>query len=244
MRDHAPDPKNITVAAWIITHAHGDHHGAYFNFAENYSHLVTVELVIGNIASEQTRLDGGLVDDGAYGPSVVETAKVNFKTDFIQAHVGQKFYLRDAEIEILYTLESYMPRKLDYFNTTSLVFTVTVGGQRFLITGDASEHACTIISKMYGGYLKSDYVQIAHHGYEGGSSSTTGIQKLYALSEAPIVIWPVGEYNYRTIVGERAYNLSLVNRETTKEIIIAGNRIFRVTLPYTYGTSGQDTILK
>jgi hypothetical protein len=169
---------------------------------------------------------------------------VNFKTDFIKTHVGHKFHLRNAEIEILYTLESYLPRKLDYFNTSSLVFTVAIGGQRFLITGDASEHACTIVSKMYGSYLKSDYVQVAHHGYTGGSSSTSGIQKLYTLSEAPVVIWPVGEMDYLGDVSQRAYNRHLINRETTKEILVAANRLLRITLPYTYGTSGQDTILK
>lgn len=243
MYDHAPDPQNITVAAWIITHAHGDHHGAYFNFADNHSREVTVERVIGNFPSDQTRRDGGLIDDGALGASVMETAKVNFQTDFIKTHVGYKFYLRNAEIEFLYTLESYMPRKLDYFNTTSLVFTVTIGGQRFLITGDASEHACTIISKMYGSYLKSDYVQIAHHGYTAGANVTTGLQKLYTLSEAPVVIWPVGDQDYGDL-SLRNYNKHLTDRETTKEILVAGNRIFRITLPYTPGTSGQPTILK
>ncbi len=244
MRDHAPDPNKITVAAWIITHAHGDHHGAYFSFATQYGKRVKVERVIGNFPSDQTRLDGGLAEDGANGPAVMETARVNFGTDFIKTHVGYKFHLRNAEIEFLYTLESYMPRKLDYFNTTSLVFTVTIGGQRFLITGDASEHACTIIGKMYGSYLKSDYVQVAHHGYGGGSSSTSGIQKLYTLSEAPVVIWPVGEKDYTGDVSQRAYNRHLINRETTKEILVAENRLIRITLPYTPGTSGQPTIIK
>lgn len=244
MKENAPDPNNIVIAAWIITHAHGDHHGAYFSFATQYAKKVTVERVIGNFPSDQTRLDGGLATDGSNGPAVVETAKVNFKTDFIKTHVGHKFHLRNAEIEILYTLESYLPRKLDYFNTSSLVFTVAIGGQRFLITGDASEHACTIVSKMYGSYLKSDYVQVAHHGYTGGSSSTSGIQKLYTLSEAPVVIWPVGEMDYLGDVSRRAYNRHLINRETTKEILVAANRLLRITLPYTYGTSGQPTILK
>ncbi len=75
MCTNAPDKENITVAAWIITHAHGDHHGTYFNFAEVYGKRVNVERVIANFPSDESRLAGGLEGDGAAGADIMRTAE-------------------------------------------------------------------------------------------------------------------------------------------------------------------------
>lgn len=244
MVQHAPDSKNITVAAWFITHAHGDHHGAFYKFAPNYGSKVKVELVIGNFPSDETREAGGLGTEGSGGAKIIQYTKNYLKgAKFIKAHVGQKFFLRDAEIEMLYTLESYSPGKLDYFNTSSLIFTLDIAGQRFLILGDASNIACTVAHSMYGNYLKSDFVHAAHHGYTTGSSAYLGVTNVYEAAAAPVVFWPIGDQDF-TNVSSRAYNAPLRTSSTTKEIIVAGSRQFRILLPYTYGTSGQETILK
>ncbi|MBR7185421.1 MAG: MBL fold metallo-hydrolase [Clostridia bacterium] len=244
MYKHAPDKNNITIASWIMTHAHGDHAGAWYQFAQNYYNRVTLEQMIGNFPSDEAREDGGLGSEGS-GSSKIMKYVSNFKgAKFIKAHVGQEFFLRDAKVEILYTLESYAPNTLSYFNTSSLIFTLEIAGQRFLILGDASNNACTITQKMYGDYLKSDFIHAAHHGYTTGSDSLGhgGVTTVYTKAAAPVVLWPIGEQDYANMY-KRAYSAHLQNLKTTKEIIVAGSRDFSVNLPYTYGTSGQETIL-
>ena len=244
MHEHAPDKNNITVAAWIFTHAHGDHNGAFFKFSPNYGSKVNVELVIGNFPSDETREAGGLGTEGSGGAKIMNYTKEYHKNaKFIKAHVGQKFFLRDAEIEILYTLESYSPGVLDYFNTSSLIFTVKIAGQQFLILGDASNIACTVAHSMYGSYLKSDIIHVAHHGYTTGSSSYKGVTDVYDDASAPVVFWPVGNQDFPGM-SSRAYDAHLQKLASTKEIIVAGSRQVRIMLPYTYGTSGYETILK
>ncbi len=239
-RKHAPDPNNITIAAWFITHAHGDHHGAYATFSQTYAKKVKLELIIGNFPAEEARLAGGLGTDGNGGPAVMTYTSRFEGAQFIKTHVGQKFYLRDAEIEILYTLESYAPGVLDYFNTSSLVFTVDLGGQRFLVTGDASNAALNVATQMYGDYLKSDFVQVAHHG---GSTGTAAVSKTYTLAASPVVLWPTGlEYYPKRLNSPQ--NVTILELASTKEIFVAGSREVRFTLPYTVGTSGFDSILK
>ena len=243
LRTHAPDPNNITIAAWFITHAHGDHHGAYATFSKTYAQKVKVELIIGNFPAEEARLAGGLGTDGNGGPTVLTYTKRFDGAEFIKAHVGQKFYLRDAEIEILYTLESYAPGVLDYFNTSSLVFTVHLGGQRFLVTGDASNAALKIATQMYGEYLKSDFVQVAHHGGSTGSTGTESVSKTYTLAASPVVLWPTGlEYYPKRLSSPQ--NVTIFELDSTREIFVAGSREVRFTLPYTVGTSGLESILQ
>ncbi len=243
LRKHAPDPNNITIAAWFITHAHGDHHGAYATFSKTYAEKVKVELIVGNFPAEEARLAGGLGTDGNGGPTVMTYTKRFDGAEFIKAHVGHKFFLRDAEIEILYTLESYAPGVLDYFNTSSLVFTVDLGGQRFLVTGDASNAALKITTQMYGDHLKSDFVQVAHHGGSTGSTGTESVSKTYTLAASPVVLWPTGLGYYPNRLSSPA-NKTILELASTKEIFVAGSREVRFTLPYAVGTSGLESILQ
>lgn len=243
LRDNAPDKNNIVIAAWFITHAHGDHHGCYTKFASNYGSKVTLEYLVGNFPSDEARLEGGLGTEGSGGASILTNLKKFKGAQFIKAHVGQKLHLRNATFEILYTLESYAPGVLDYFNTSSLITRVTIGGQTFNITGDASNYACDITQKMYKDYLKCDFIQMAHHGYGTGTSSYKGVTTLYDYSAGPIVIWPVADVEIPNMLN-RAYDAHLYNLATTKEVFVAGNRDVTLKLPYTVGTSGLDSVLK
>ena len=96
---------------------------------------------------------------------------------------------------------------------------------------------------MYGDYLKADFVQTAHHGYTTGTSAYNGVTGVYTKSASPVVIWPIGMKDYAGL-HTRAYNAHLQNLPTTTEIIVAGAREVRFQLPYTFGTSGFETILK
>lgn len=243
MYAHAPDPNNITVAGWFITHAHSDHYAAYNLFGEAYASKVKVEYVIGNFPSDEAREEGGLGTEGSVGKQVQQNVSRFAGAQFIKAHTGYKFFMRDAKIEVLYTLESYAPGILSYFNTSSLIFTIEIAGQKFNILGDASNDGCDIAQKMYGNYLKADFVQTAHHGYTTGSTASGGVTSVYTLSAAPFVVWPVGEHDYAGM-HTRSFSAHLQNLDTTKEIFVAGSRETRLMLPYTFGTSGLKTILK
>jgi len=243
MREKAPDPDNITVAAWIITHPHGDHHGGLVQFAPVYGKKINVEMFVGNFPTDAVRKAGGITD-GWSGEYLLGKIKEFFPTTpFLTARVGQRLFIRDAEIEIFYTFDSFAPREMTWYNTSSLVFAVNIAGQRFLITGDASHSGCSLAYYTFGDYLKSDYVQIAHHGAGVGATTTFGVTSVYSAAAAPIILWPAADATYHEYL-DREQNAHAVNLPSTREIVVAGNRIFCVELPYTVGTSGQDTILK
>ncbi len=239
MYEHAPDPQNITIAAWIFTHGHGDHTGGYEAFTKTYASKVKLELLIGNFP-DRAMLSGG---ESPSGDRIPKSTSSYPGSKWIQAHVGQVFHLRDATVEILYTLESYAPGDLTYYNTSSMIFTVELAGQTFNFLGDASNDACKIAYSMYGEDLKADFIQPAHHGFGTGSTSYSGVTSIYTVSEAPVILWPVSERGYSKM-NTRAYSQHLIDLASTKEIFVAGSRVVRLMLPYTVGTSGYESVLK
>ena len=244
MKKYAPDPDNIVIAAWIITHAHSDHVGAFSDFADKYADKVTLELFIANTPTDQAFIDGGIEGDCSGKNAMWTKAATCFKgAKLITAHVGHQYYLRDVKIEMLFTTEIYTPRLINYGNTTSMVFSVEIGGQKILILADTTNPACNVLSQMYGNYLKSDFVQTAHHGSNTGSKAYTGLVNVYKLASAPVVLWPCGEGIYPDHT-QKDYNKALIGLDATKEIFVAGSRTVRFLFPYTVGTSGCKSILK
>ena len=236
MYANAPDPNEITIAAWIFTHGHADHTGAYESFTKTYASKVKLELLIGNFPSGKTKVDNGMgIGEGPSGDRIPNSVSSYPGSKFIRAHAGQEFFLRDAKIEILYTLESLIPRKISQYNTTSLIFTVQLAGQTALMLGDVTADGGNIVYKMYGEYLKADFLQAAHHGFNDGLDS------VYTAVAAPVILWPCAEQIYPLIKARSAHNLR--DYDSTQEIFVAGDRTIRLSLPYTAGTSGFESIL-
>lgn len=240
---YAPDKDNITIAAWILTHGHGDHNGTWLKFTEIYANRVNLELMIANFPSDEACTEVVSGASGASGTKSMNYVKKYKGAEFIKTHVGHTFFIRDAKIEMLYTAESYAPAILDHYNTSSLIFTVEIAGQKFNILADATHYACDIAHKMYGDYLKADFVQTAHHGMATGPDTYYGVTDVYTKSAAPVVLWPCGDAAYESM-HKRVYSAYLQDLSTTKEIFVAGSRVIRLPLPYTYGTSEYETILK
>lgn len=238
----------ITIAAWIITHAHGDHLGMIAN-QSGYFKKMNVERFIVNFMSETERnkaisssysANWGSGEGGGW--TKLATAAKVLNADVQYARVGQVFYFGDAKLEVLYTIDSYGPKVCNAFNTTSLIIKFTFGDSgTFLMTGDATGPAFQICSKMYGSYLKCDILQVAHHGYTtwGTESGTISAYKYVAPS---LLLWPQGSHAYPNYTG-KSYNIVLFSPEkggsnaNFKECYVAGEEgsVITVPLPYVVG---------
>ena len=219
LRKLAPDPENIVIAAWFITHAHNDHVGGVITFANSYAEKVTVERLVYNFPSEKDFRRGGA--NYTYAEQTMELVSYYQGVKVIEAHPGQVFYLRDARIEMLYTWE-LMEERVDYFNNTSLVFTVELGDERIMQLGDCGPIASELNISMYGEYLKSDMMQVAHHGSSGV------LARHNEIIDADIVLWPSNEEGFQTY-REQVYNQPLFEAET---IYLAGGDVTVLPLPY------------
>lgn len=226
MREQAPNKNKITIAGWFITHAHGDHAGTILRFAEKYSGNVSVENFIMNFPMPAEAQNQGFSGEKQLIDKVFG-AVYKFKgANIIKTHTGQVFHMRNAKVEMLYTLDDYRPLEFTDFNMTSIVFSVDIEGQHMMFLNDAHTATCNRLVKMYGENLKSDFVQLAHHG-----SFNAATPQIYGLIRPSVVLWPAGENTYKT-AKNRPENVYLLSLDTVKEVHLAAYKIITIPLPW------------
>jgi beta-lactamase superfamily II metal-dependent hydrolase len=202
-KDYLKSGEKITIAAWIITHAHGDHYGM---INKHYSKFATmkVEKFFVNFLSETERMRA--INSATYGKnwsategntwSQLITAAKALKADVQYVHVGQVFYVADLRMDILYTIESYAPKVCNALNTSSLTIKMTLdSGDTFLMTGDTTGNGMEIAAKMFGDYMQCDILQVAHHGGTTWGNDS-GMIYAYGVVAPEVLLWPRGMNNF------------------------------------------------
>ena len=107
-----------------------------------------------------------------------------------KVHTGQRFAVGPAEVEVLLTQEEWPPAEM-IVNDTSLVTRVTVNGRGILFPADISgEVGCRLLHDMYGGYLRSEFYQIAHHAWD------TEALLFYADVDPQTLLWPLRQKDW------------------------------------------------
>jgi Predicted hydrolase (metallo-beta-lactamase superfamily) len=246
----------MRIAAWIITHAHGDHDGM---IVKQYSVIknagIIVENFLCNFMSDTERnlainsyLKAGKGNwsegEGGNWTQVYDAASA-LGANMIITHVGHEYNFADAKLEVLYTIESFGPALCNALNTTSLIIKMTfkdpVTGKEtvYMSTGDATGNGFEISKKMYGSYLKSDLLQVAHHGGTTWGNDKGTMDAYKAISPATLV-WPMGQVAYPSYK-TKTHNTVLFSpaNPNFKEVYIAGpeGSVTVFPLPYTVGSA-------
>jgi len=186
---YAPDPNNIVIAAFFVSHAHIDHYGGFENFSETYTDKVTIEKIIYNYHNEKSMALAG-VSTGALYALEDHAAKWD-GVELIEAHPGQEFFIRDAYIEMLYTWEMFETDEIPYLNNSGIIFSVTLENTKIMQLGDCGPLVSPILLTAYGDYLDSDIIQVAHHGLIGATA------ELNAEINAEVILYPSSDFNFR-----------------------------------------------
>ena len=234
LKKQAPNPDKIVIAAWIITHAHDDHVDVFESFFKSYGDKLTVERFICNFPAIE-QLKDNWANEREGNENYVKMMREFLYTSFpnvpiVKAHPGQEFNLRNAKINILYTVDVY-DKKLDDFNNTSVVFKLEAEGKSMLFLGDYDDKG-DIMSKLYTAEtLKSDLMQVAHHGLPENSSNKVLAEKIaptYAFLPAGAQVVKNGSVDLFAIT-ENQY---LVNN---CEILLAEDNVYVFTMKdFTY----------
>ena len=227
------------IAAWIMTHPHSDHFHCFIPFADAYADEVTVEKVIFNfperddfahypkLEKKDKRFD---YDNSEYTYIPMMYDRINkIGATVYTAHTGQRYSIGDAKCEILASMDDTIHIS-DNINSTSLVIKMELGGQSILWATDASfEHAR--LPERYGSYLKSDILQVPHHGFGNGAHKKQ-IEGFELISPS-VCLLPVSDYNaYSKMCIWREGTNYLMNMPCVNEIL-TGEVQHKITLPYT-----------
>lgn len=219
----------ITIAAWVLTHDHGDHDGAFKAFATEYGKRVNCEYIISNALPQSVKTTN---EKGS--PSLLTGLQANPCRYFgnneaktLKMHTGQSVWFCNVELRMLFTHETYFPRVPGWLNETSLVFQLRANGQTTLITGDCEMDAIDMVSRLWKTELKADIYQINHHGYSDIP------QDFIDLVDPSIALWPTSQTtadkrsqsSWRGGVYERLL-------ERVDECIVADGQAKILTLPY------------
>lgn len=211
------------VEAWFLTHMHDDHvvefykiieeekpikvNNVYFNFPP-FSFFETAEggRYTKHYKSVEKAYDT-LFGDGAFSYCNGETA-----------HVGDVYDVDGIKIEILLTYSKEAIPTL--INETSLIFSVCVEGQKILFLGDAYLDQGEELLAKYGDGLKSDIVQMSHHGQNGVS------KEVYKVISPVFCLWPSPDWVFDN------WNGNLNTFETRKWMIEQGVKYHFITGRY------------
>ena len=191
----------IVIAAWVFTHDHSDHYGVFVDFSNTYGTRVTLQYYLMNCGDKSrysqtpsgwlpgTSKDGGLPH---------YCLNVYFKdAKKIVPHTGQKITFCNTTFEVMSSQESHTPSKMELVNDASIILRMNANGVKTIFLADAEAQTTNLLNNMYGSTLKSDIMQIAHHGYSGGSTT------LYQRIAPKYTLWPTSQecFNQRTTGG-------------------------------------------
>ena len=155
----------IIVAAWFMSHPHGDHIGAFETFiSKGYHGEVTIEYFIANSPSVEMYGEDHWMNTDM--PSLVKRAGAKL----IKPHTGQLLTLCGTKFEILLSHET-MNGSYGGGNDASTVVRIIENGHSILLTMDAMNGMCAKMIQLYGDYLESDILQVNHHGQSGGTKA-------------------------------------------------------------------------
>ena len=193
----APDPNNIVISAWIITHSHADHVGGFLKFAIKYvkDPTIKVKQLVCNFPDD-TKISGEW--DRIFQDRARDYSK-NLGAEFLKVHTGNVLYYADIKINILYTQANYLDSNtngmMSNFNGASVVTQfVMADGSKVLVgadhpvdgTYDGAVWCQNALVRWYGTGLRSQVVSTFHHGYGGGADNY-----IYGVIKPKMVLWPV-----------------------------------------------------
>ncbi len=173
------------VAAWLITHPHGDHVGALYQIlqteAAGQSTGVTIDGIYYSFA-DAAWYTANDPDEMTMAHSIIGTFAGLPETMLHPVTGGQLIQVDDVTIQVL---NDRYETNTDKGNNAGIVYKVYVNGKSILFLGDmAEEGGNRLLAELGAAALKSDIVQMAHHGQNGVS------EEVYQAISPSICLWP------------------------------------------------------
>lgn len=188
------------VDAWLFSHMHCDHYGVYYNLCSNekYRGKVTVGTFYCDLLTEEfyTKLSKEKITNGDIIRKAMLSPDSQTGANVHTVRKGEVIALDEIEFEVIHVPDIAMAEKMN-MNDSSVVFKMTYdGGQTMMLLGDAEWVCSNDLVANCADKLKSDIVQVGHHGCGNVSA------ECYEMIDADVFIWPIGEKFWYSDCGE------------------------------------------
>ena len=185
------------IAAWFLTHPHEDHISGFIDeFEKNGAKDFDIEKVIYNFPSYSylsTKIDSAPWPE-YFKQEITGTLLPFERIEYMlgdRRHVakqGESFNIDECRIEILYTAHDGLYS--NPMNDSSMVFRITGDEKSVLFLGDLGPEGGDILYDESRHLLKSDIVQMAHHGH-----MNVGME-VYAAIDPEVCLWCCADWLY------------------------------------------------
>lgn len=182
------------ISAWILTHPHSDHiSGLVSEFKENDGKDFDIEKIYYHFPEYD--IENKDVPDYDYYveemneilPAFLEVLP-KFKDKTYIPEKGEKITVDEVTIDFIYTWHKDLVSNL--MNDSSLVFKLSTSDKSVLFLGDLGPEGGDILYEESRDILKSDIVQMAHHGHMNCS------MEIYAAIAPKVCLWCCADWLY------------------------------------------------
>lgn len=188
------------VDAWLFSHLHCDHYGVYYSLCsdEKYRGKVTVGRFYCDLLSEEfyTVFSKEKVKNADIIRSAMISPNAPTGAEVCVVKKGDVITVDEIEFEVIHVPDLAMAEFMN-MNDSSVVYKMTYDGeQTMMLLGDAEWVCSNDLTQNCADKLKSDIVQVGHHGCGNVSG------ECYEMIDADAYIWPVGEKFWYSDCGE------------------------------------------
>lgn len=169
------------VAAWLVTHPHGDHAGALYKILQAGAPGIQIDGIHYNFAAPEWYPVHD-PNEQTMALSLLGTFAGLPQNMLHQVSRNQFIQVDDVIIQVMndrYDLSE------DKGNNATIVYKLLINGQKLLFLGDMGEAGGRrLLAEAGAEQLKADIVQMAHHGQNGVG------EEMYQAINPNICLWP------------------------------------------------------
>lgn len=195
------------VDNWFITHPHQDHASVFNEIVTNHP-----EIEIGTIYYtanpvtwyQENEPERAFEAERFY--NTIQNERIKNKAKEVE--LNQKIKIDNVDCEILGIKNPEITKNA--FNNSSMVIKMKINNQSILFLGDTGEESGQKLLQNQKEKLKSDIVQMAHHGQAGVT------KEVYKEIKPQICLWPTPEWLWDNDRGE-GYNTASYKTIETRQ---------------------------
>lgn len=229
LKKHTENGSPIIISGWFLSHGHQDHIVKFMDFVKEDFKDVRLKNIYYNFPSLTVNgAEKWKEDDKKTMMEFWKLMQEHKELKSFYTHTGQRFCVSDLSFTVLSTHEDLCRYPLECYNNASTVLMMESEKTKILFLGDADYTACSEMIARYGRALKSDIVQVAHHGFNEANAG------IYYMIEAKTALYATSQERFEKTMFSPS-NKTVLSLCT--EYFAAGNATVGFRLPYKTGSA-------